>query len=203
LAESRSQAKTIPLTLLQQPPSEHYRIAPGDVLAVEIDGILGDKALPLPVQPGQQVIRREERNLDAATGYPLKVQHDGTLLLPFLPPLPVAGQTLREIGNAIRDAYHKEKRLNKELDRVMVALLRPRVTKVLVFRQESANFSFGTTGLEAAGKRGTGHLVELQAGENDVLHALAQSGGLPGLDAYNQILIYRNCFHDDVSGAAL
>jgi hypothetical protein len=42
-----------------------------------------------------------------------------------------------------------------------------------------------------AAKRGTGKLVKLPAGENDVLHALAETGGLPGLDARNEIVIVR------------
>ena len=36
----------------------------------------------------------------------------------------------------------------------------------------------------------------LPAYENDVLHALTRTGGLPGLDAYNQIVIQRGCFRD-------
>ena len=40
-------------------------------------------------------------------------------------------------------------------------------------------------------ERGTGHLVALPAYENDVLSALARTGGLPGLDAVNEVVIER------------
>lgn len=34
-------------------------------------------------------------------------------------------------------------------------------------------------------------VVELKEGENDLLHALAYSGGLPGLNCKNEVLIYK------------
>jgi hypothetical protein len=45
-------------------------------------------------------------------------------------------------------------------------------------------------------KRGTAKAVDLKAYENDVLHALSETGGLPGLDAKNQITILRGAFAD-------
>jgi hypothetical protein len=43
-------------------------------------------------------------------------------------------------------------------------------------------------------KMGITHAVELKAYENDVLHALAQSGGLPGVAAKAEITILRGAF---------
>jgi hypothetical protein len=40
-------------------------------------------------------------------------------------------------------------------------------------------------------KRGQAEVVDLPAYENDVLHALAATGGLPGLDCINQVWILR------------
>jgi hypothetical protein len=40
-------------------------------------------------------------------------------------------------------------------------------------------------------RHGTGTVVDLPAHENDVLHALARTGGLPGLDAANEVIIQR------------
>ena len=40
-------------------------------------------------------------------------------------------------------------------------------------------------------KRGTGSNLELPAYENDLLNALTRSGGMPGLDAKNEVLIFR------------
>src|SRR5207253_1348996 len=52
-------------------------------------------------------------------------------------------------------------------------------------------------------KRGTGFAVDLPAYENDVLHALAQTGGLPGLDAANEVVIQRGNFQDGMEREAL
>jgi len=49
----------------------------------------------------------------------------------------------------------------------------------------------GAAATLGATKFGATHLVSLPAYENDVLHALSQGGGLPGLDARNEILILR------------
>ena len=40
-------------------------------------------------------------------------------------------------------------------------------------------------------KRGTGQALELPIGENDVLTALAKTGGMPGIDAINEVVIER------------
>src|SRR5262249_59933536 len=53
------------------------------------------------------------------------------------------------------------------------------------------------------GRGGRGHVVDLPAYENDVLHALALTGGLPGLDAYDAVLIARQCFRGETDRAAL
>jgi hypothetical protein len=85
-----------------------------------------------------------------------------------------------------------------EIARISVTLLHPRQYHVLVFRQESSTFNPGVEGFPVPGsKRGLGYEVELPAYENDVLHALSQTGGLPGLDAYNEIIVMRNRFHND------
>src|SRR5438105_388356 len=45
--------------------------------------------------------------------------------------------------------------------------------------------------IERANRRGTGTVVTLSAYENDVIHALAKTGGLPGTDAQNEIIVER------------
>lgn len=53
------------------------------------------------------------------------------------------------------------------------------------------------TGLTASVlKHGTGDNIDLPAYENDLLHALNETGGLPGLDAENEVLIIRGGFQD-------
>src|SRR5205085_2826757 len=78
--------------------------------------------------------------------------------------------------------------------RVLVTLQRRRTYHVMVYRDEANGFS--TTGSESTNlvyastpKRGDGHSIDLAAGENDVLNALGRTGGPPGLDVYNEVIV--------------
>ena len=203
LGPPRNVEQTIPLPLLGQPRPPVYRLAPGDVLGVFIDGILGERNQPIPLHVAPPLLTRDQRRLAPSQGYPVEVRPDGTIVLPRVAPLPVQGMSLAEVQDAIRDTYVKKGQFKPELDRLLVNLLQPRQVQVLVFRQEGANFTLGPSGPFATTKRGTGHLVELPAYENDVLHALALTGGLPGLDAFNAVLIQRGCFRDAAEASVL
>jgi hypothetical protein len=194
LVPSKEGEHTIPLTLLRQPPVSTYRLAPGDVLGVYVEGFLGDKNVPMPLHVNLQVQPRYQRQQPLASGYPVPVQDDGTVALPSVPPIGVAGLSLREAREAIRNVYLKKELLRPENDRVFVSLLQPRQYQVLVFRQEAQTFSVGVEGPFVNSKRGVGYILDLPAYENDIGHALAQTGGLPGLDAYNQVIVQRGGF---------
>lgn len=202
LAPSKANEETIPLSLLRQPASDAYRLAPGDVLGVYVEGFLGDRAVPLPVHVAPLVQAREQRRYRASTGYPVTVLEDGTIDLPVAGPLPVQGFTLAEARETIRSHYVAKGLLKAEAARLSVTLVEPRQYSVLVLRQEAAAFSTvsnasaGTEGVVATSKRGQGFEIDLPAYQNDILHALARTGGLPGLDAYNEIIVYRDCFPD-------
>jgi hypothetical protein len=75
----------------------------------------------------------------------------------------------------------------------VVTLTRKRVCRVVVFRDELDGFNTplarGLTAFTGGAKRGNGHVVELPAYEDDVLHALAATGGPPGIDDYNEVVI--------------
>jgi protein involved in polysaccharide export with SLBB domain len=187
---------TIPLSLLGQPAPQTYRLGPNDVIGVYIEGILGEPTQPLPVY------FLDSPRVKAGIGYPISVREDGTIALPLVEPLAVEGKSLTEAEEAIRSAYIKAKLIQpggKAEKRMLISLLRKRTYRVVVLRQEVGGFR---TGAEApatisviAGitqKRGTGQEVDLPAYENDVLNALSLSGGLPGLDAYDDIFIMRN-----------
>src|SRR4051794_31102219 len=60
---SKSNYQTIPLSLLQQGSSDVYRLDTGDVLGVFIDGYVGDKNLPLPVQIAPPVVTQGQNRL--------------------------------------------------------------------------------------------------------------------------------------------
>ena len=167
------------ISRLRQRPPVTYELAPGDVLGIYIESVIGksDEAPPVhfPTQGDQA----------PAIGYPVPVREDGTLALPLVDPIDVEGMTVEECTEEIRRAYTLDKEILKRgKDKIIVTLMRRRMFRVLVIREESG-------GKENVTKRGTGVVVDLPAYENDVLHALNMTGGLPGLDARNEIIIIR------------
>ncbi len=185
---------TLPLTLLGQKAPDVYRVDVGDVLGVYIEGVLGDRNVAPPVNLAPAVEVREQRRLPPAFGYPLSVREDGTVTVPLVGPVRVARLSLAEVQEAIRRACVAREVLQPGRERIVVTLLHPRQYNVVVMRQESSNITLAPGGGLGGGKRGTGHLVDLPAYENDVLHALAETGGLPGLDTFNAVVIFRGCF---------
>jgi protein involved in polysaccharide export with SLBB domain len=206
LVPSKAGEQTIPLTLLEQPPPKAYLLASGDVLGVYIEGFLGDRnvqgGMPVHVSPPVQI--PGQRRLPPAAGFPVPVQPDGMIVLPSVPPLKVEGLSLAQAREAIRKVYLEKGFLRPENDRILVTLMHGRQYQVVVLRQEAGGFSAGPEGyLINSSKRGSGFILDLPAYENDVLHALAQTGGLPGLDAYNEVIIMRGGFHGDHDREAL
>lgn len=198
LGESREVGDSLPLNLLRQSPPEVYQLEPGDVLGVYIEGVLGDRSQLPPVR------LVEASGLPPAMGYPVPVRENGTVSLPFVEPVRVQGLSILEAEALVRRAYTVDKEIIKPgRERIIVTLLQPRTSSVLVVRQDGASGAgstvpvtfggfVGTSEVIGGRKRGTGVNLELPAYENDVLNALTRSGGLPGLDAKNEVLIYRN-----------
>jgi protein involved in polysaccharide export with SLBB domain len=196
LGPAREDKGTLPLTLLRQKPVCVYRLAPGDELGVWIPGVLGEPTVPPPMELAPATQIRDQRRLPPGVGYPVPVREDGTVLLPLIDPVVVDGLTVPEAHELIRQAYAAKKVLQPGAQ-IIVTLLHPRQYHVVVMRQESGNITLGPSGEVAGGKRGTGHVIDLPAYENDVLHALAGTGGLPGLDAYDEVVIHRGCFQGE------
>jgi protein involved in polysaccharide export with SLBB domain len=204
LAASKTGEETIPLTMLRQERPPTYRLAAGDVLGVYVEGFLGEREPPIvPVHTGPLAQARDQRRWPAGAGYPIAVEDYGTIYLPSAGPLNVQGMNIPEAREAIRNLYVKRSLLKEDNYRVIVTLLQPRQVQVIVMRQEAASFAGPYEGPFVSSKRGTGYVVDLPAYENDVLHALAQTGGLPGLDAYNAVIIERHCFHGEQERAAV
>lgn len=199
MATSRETDKTIPLNLLRQPQPDAYRLDAGDVLGVYIQDILGQAGQPPPVRFGEQ------GNVPPALGYPLPVRDDGTLPLPLIEPLNVKGLTITQAQEAVRRAYTvKQQILKPGREQIILTLMYPRQYHVLVVRQDAVGGAAQTAapitfagGLVSGStdtgsrRRGTGFSLDLPAYENDVLSALTRTGGLPGLDAKNEILVLR------------
>ena len=201
-AASRSGKKTIDLSLLSQTQPNVYHLDAGDILAVYIEGVI-----PRPNEmPPVNMPQNNEEGMPAL-GYPIPIRQDGTISLPLLPrALNVRGMTVAQVENTVRRAYTVDRKiLQTGNERVWVILHKPRHYRVLVIRQEGVEQPMlgqgGTANLGAL-KRGTGRVVALTAYKNDVLHALAETGGLPGLDAENTIYVVRAKRRANVGGAA-
>lgn len=199
-AESRDQKRTIPLAWLRRPPTRDYRLGPGDILGIFIDGVLGDKsALPPVTVP-------DATNLPPSVGVPIPIREDGTLPLPLVAAVKVEGLTVIEAEDAIRDAYCvKRKIVRPDTERILVTLMRPRYERILVIRQDNPQETASATTLGNGNFRGlsslattastphagTGTVVDLPANENDLLNVITRTGGLPGQSALNEIVIQR------------
>ena len=196
--ESRSDKEPINFLTLRRSPPEAYRLDERDVLGIYIEGVLGTKEEPPPVH------FPEQGDVPPAIGYPVPVRENGTVSLPLIEAVDVRGLTLAQAEQKIRDAYIDKEILRPSKERIIVTLMRPRTYHVLVVREDEGlldlqardpermalAMALGTT------KRGMSHAVELKAYENDVLHALSETGGLPGNDAKNEVIILRGAFND-------
>ncbi|HUG89371.1 MAG TPA: hypothetical protein VML55_00970 [Planctomycetaceae bacterium] len=186
----RSARQTIDLSLLRQTPPAEHRVDAGDVLGIYIEGVLGGHGQLPPVYTPQ------DTNLPPSMGYPVAVRGDGSLSLPGYPAFDVRGLTLRQVEERIRAVCSggEQPLLVQGNEQIIVSLQRPRVARVMVIRQEAGNEAgHGPQQGDYSNrqKRGTGRVVSLPAYRNDVLHALAETGGLPGLDAENVIYVIR------------
>jgi protein involved in polysaccharide export with SLBB domain len=197
----REEEKDLPLTLLRMKQPDAYRLDAGDLLAVYIEGVVGERGVTPPlinlsiVSPGS--------NLPPPTvGYPILVHDGGQLLLPLIPPLDVKGRTLAEVREIVTDAYKKAMILVGE-PRVSITLAKPRTYRVTVIRQDSGGVVLSAAGQLVPSRRGTGVPLELEAYQNDLLNALARSGGLPGLDASNTVVIQRGQPPDVPAGTSV
>jgi hypothetical protein len=202
LGESRSATVPLNLALLRQEPPPEHRIGPGDVLGIYAFGMLPegkpDDPKEPPILPPSSLIRDyypPNGSLRLPNmGVPVEVQPDGSLLLPLLDPIGVQGATLPEVAASIRKASLDKGLVQMGRDRVLVTLIRKRVHRVLVIREDSMSAvpTMLTKSTVPFTKIGHADVIDLPAYENDVLHALTATGGLPGIDTHNEIWVLRS-----------
>lgn len=197
--ESKEVEKPIPLNYFRQPTNKIYRLAAGDVLGVWIEGVLGEKNTIPPVQASRG------DQLPPSVGIPVPIREDGRIALPLVDPILVQGLSLAEAQVEIVRIYTKvSKILQPGRERIIITLQEPRKYHVLVAREDAGSVSIGSTGGFGGFSSGTsvsethksaGFPLQLPAYENDLLNALMKSGGLPGYDASNEIIIQRGSPH--------
>jgi hypothetical protein len=195
----KDQEIPVNLALLRQDPPPEYVLGPGDTLGIYVQGVVPpgiDEVPPfLPFQgaPGTMYYPPDGQINSASVGVPMQLGTNGILHLPLIKPLRLSGSTLNQAAESIRQAYLEQNIVQMGRDRIQITLLRRRVNRVLVIREESANdvTQFISKDSVVLAKRGHAQIVDLPISENDVLHALTATGGLPGLDAVNQVWVLR------------
>lgn len=192
-ARPKTELQQVPLNLLRVNDPGDYRLDKGDTLAIVADEVLTRENQPVPVQ----FLANPNATKTAVQGVPVPVQDDGTILLPLLDPIDVKGRTLIEVRNLIVEQMVEKKQIVvRGKERVLVDLLQPRRYRVLVVREDSqptpAFTSAGSTTAVVGGtKKGSAFSLQLEPGRNDLLQALTLTGGPPGVDAKNEIVVRR------------
>lgn len=178
-----------PRLLSQAPPHEHL-VDDGDILGVYIEGAPGQDAGNMPVRFA------DDQFVAPAIGYPTPVRSGGFIRVPQVGALHVRGMTTGEIEDLIRRRLVEERQeIKPEKDRIHVSLMWRRSVNVLVIRQEELSATelvSPSNGTDA--DRRSGQVVNLPVFQNDVLHALLQTGGLPSGQAENAVYVFKR--HD-------
>ena len=198
LAESRENFELIDLAKLRRPPLEEYTLDVGDTLGIYVEGIIGDASTPPPVNLPSTP---EE---PPAIGFPFPVRAGGDVSLPLIEPVKVVGLTIEQAERAVIKQYRDAAifRAEEANPRIIVTLLRPRTIRVLVVREDGSTpqitvrnqslRGLGSSSTSIGGGGGSsGDALELPIGQNDLLTALTSTGGLPGPNAEQEVVIYR------------
>jgi hypothetical protein len=203
-AQPKNNLVPIDVSRLAQEPPRQYLLDGGDILGIYIEGVLPFTPPDQPPQLPPVNFPDKDSVLPPSLGFPIPVQDDGTISLPLIRPIMVRGMTVEQVQEVIRRSYVEAEILKEVDNRVqtpIVTLLRERTFNVVVVRQD-----IGSQGQQAQFQRGgytrqgdqsaKGSLIKLPAGQNDVLHALMESGGLPGIHAKNEVKILRATLAD-------
>jgi protein involved in polysaccharide export with SLBB domain len=198
----RPRSTMIPLELyrLTRKQPKEYELDAGDLLAFYIEGVTGEPDAVVPTHFPEQ-----GSDLAPVTGYPFPIRDDGTISLPLIPAIDARGMTLTKLEERVREEYTvKRKILQPGRDRITIGLIKERTTRVIVVRSDQQVDSGATTQnsmqarrvIQGADESGKGFVIDLKAYKNDLMNALAESGGLPGLSAKNEVKILRRAKAD-------
>ena len=196
-AEPKNNLVPVDISLLSLEPPRDYQLDGGDILGVYIEGVLPFNPPNAPPEPPPVNFPDRDSTLPPSIGYPIAVQDDGTLSLPLIEPLDVEGLTLEQVRDTIREAYIDADILRPEKARPIVTLIQERTYNIIVVREDAGGV--GGTGagfIRGDDQSASGSVVKLKAYQNDILHALVETGGLPGVNAKNEIKVLRASLAD-------
>lgn len=185
----------IDVSLLTLEPPRSYQLDAGDILGIYVEGVLPFNPPDATPEPPPVHFPDAGSTLPPSVGFPIAVAEDGTLSLPLISPIDVRGLTLEQVREQIRRAYIDERILLEEKARPVVTLIKERTYNIIVVRQDNVGRSGGGGGggeiRGSSDDSASGKLIKLPAYQNDILHALVATGGLPGLYAKNEIKVLR------------
>jgi len=197
-SEPREGRTVFPLTALGQNQPTAHIIDAGDQLSIYVFGVIPpgmDDTLVL--QRSQPVNQRyyppHGSVIASTTGLPVEVDQTGSVDLPLIGKISLAGLTLPEATDVVKKAYRKKQITKEDSERVQVSLITTRVHRIVVLRDDTpaTPVQLVKPGQVDHIHRGSAEVVDLPAYENDLLHALAVTGGLPGTDAAREIWIFK------------
>ena len=196
--EAKSSLVPIDVSRLGQEPPREYLLDGGDILGVYIEGILPFNSPDQPPPPPPVNFPAVDSLQPPSLGYPIAVQEDGAIALPLIKPLKVKGLTVEQVRELIRKSYLDSRILREDGARVLtpiVTIIQERTVNIVVIRQDLGGLANtgnqGSRFLRGADRSSAGRTLKLRAYQNDVLHALMETGGLPGLNAKNEVRVLR------------
>jgi len=196
--EPREGRSVFPFTALGQVQPEAHLIGAGDQLSIYVFGVVPTGVDQAPVLQRTQPVNQRYYPphgsvIGATTGLPVEVDHTGGVELPLVGRIQLAGLTLPEATEAVKKAYRDKEVTKEDTERVQVSLISARVHRIVVLREDtpSTQVALVQPGQVDHIHRGSADVVDLPAYENDLLHALAITGGLPGTDAAREIWIFK------------
>ncbi|MEM9410173.1 MAG: polysaccharide biosynthesis/export family protein [Planctomycetota bacterium] len=187
----RSQLIPIDYRMLGTANAIEHTVIVGDVLGIHVAEVVGNmEDLPLVTYPS---FRNKKAPIEPFVGFPVRVESNGTINVPFVGSLHVAGKTIPEVRQSIKEKSVDEEILQSNRTNVNVTLITPATHRIYVLRQDS---KFNQPALKRreeleVSKRFSGTTLYLKPSESNVLTALMQTGGLPGIDAKNEIWVMK------------
>ena len=183
-------------TRFQAPKQRVYTLDAGDTIGVFVEGVVGEvNSMPPVHQPSAG------SSLPPAIGFPTLVLHDGTIRLPFAEPISVRGLSVAQVESLLKKTYRAgDSPIITDRSRVITSLMRKRTVNVMVVRGDQSqarsgnNFQSRNTRAVSTRSDRSGQIfnLNLPVGENDLLEALVETGGLPGVNAQPQLQILRS-----------
>lgn len=201
LATSVANDRLIDFPRLRQVEPEDYILDTDDVLGVYVEGLFGGDPNAPEIPPVQ--FPEPGSDMSPSIGFPYPIREDGTISLPLVGPIAVKGLTLEQAEELIGRVYAEQQILAKD-KKPIVSLMRKRTYKVFVIRQDNDFNNSGIAGAQlsrqAVNSRtdysSRGFVLQLPAYRNDLLNALTETGGLPGVNAKAEVKILRGTSND-------